>query len=76
MPSLQESFEIAYCGVTIKITPVVNGSDMQFVVKLPTREVTIEPVLDEDLLSLWQEIPAGPTELAEAIGSIIEERDM
>lgn len=43
MPTLQEPFEIAYCGVTIKITPVVNGSDMQYVVKLPTREVTIEP---------------------------------
>ena len=76
MAGLQEPFEIAYCGVTIKVTPVINGWDMQYIVQLPTREVTIETAFDEHEIDFWQEVPAGRTEIAQAIGSIIEEKYM
>lgn len=71
----EESFKIAYCGVTIEITPLVYGADMRYVVKLPTREVIIELAIDEDTVC-WHEVPDGKTELAEEIGSLIEESEM
>ena len=76
MRILNEPFEIAYCGVSLKVIPVINGSDMQYIVKLPTRELTIETVFDENEIDFWQEIPAGRSEIAEEIGLLIEGRDM
>ena len=61
MSILQPPFGIPYCGVTIKVIPVIDGSDMQYIVHLPTREVTIETAFDEDEIDFWQEIPAGRT---------------
>ena len=76
MSIIRQPFEIAYCGVTITIFPVIDGSDMKYLVQLPTRFVTIETVFDEDEIDFWQEVPAGRTEIAQAIGSIIEEKYM
>lgn len=45
-------------------------------VSLPTRKVTIQACLNDNQPGMWQEIPGGPTELAEAIGALIEERDL
>ena len=76
MSFVQEPFIIAYYGVSVKVTPIVKDTDIQYVVRLPTRTVRIETEFDENELHYWQEIPGGRTELAQEIGQIIEERDM
>ncbi len=76
MAILHKPFEIAYCGVRTKITPVVNGLNMQYIISIPTRQVTIEKESDEDKIDYWQEVAGGRTTLAEEIGRIIEGRDM
>lgn len=76
MAILQEPFEIAYCGVTTKITPVVDGLNMAYILTIPTRKVTIEKAFDADEMDYWQEVAGGRTILAEDIGAIIEKRDM
>ncbi len=77
MPTLQEPFEIAYCGVTVEIIPVVFGSDVHYIVKLPTREIILETAFDdENEIDCWQEIPAVRTEIAQEIGSLIESKYM
>ncbi len=73
---LMEPFEISYCGVTTKITPLANSDRMQYIVSLPTREVIIETKFDDDELHYWVETNGERTEVAEEIGAVIESRDM
>jgi len=70
-----ENFEIAFNGVTTKVTPVINGVNMRFIVHLPHRSVLIEMVLDPDEIQYWQEVPGGRSDLSEELGHLIELKD-
>ncbi|WP_147202802.1 hypothetical protein [Segetibacter aerophilus] len=76
MSAIQEPFYLAFGGVSTKVTPIVNGLDMMYLVELPTRSVMIQTVPDASEIDYWEEINIGRTALAEEIGRLIESRDM
>ena len=76
MKFADDSFEISYCGVSVKVTPVEREGDTQFVVTLPTRVLTLEMDMDSAGNPFWQEVPGGRTSVADEIGASIEDMEM
>ncbi len=74
MSDVQEPFTVSYCGVSVMVTPVVKEMDMQYKVNLPTREVLIETVEDDNEISIWVEVPGGRTGVAQELGELIEKK--
>lgn len=73
-----EDIEIAYLGVTIKVShsfykpaSTIPGR-IRYTCHLPTGEVTVEQQLNEDDSFYWAQVPGGRTPLAEELGYAIE----
>jgi hypothetical protein len=75
MAETLQPFYISLYGVTTKVTPVLSGLSMQYVVSLPTWDAQIEMIAANDMQGHWIEVERGKTELAEIVGQEIEQRE-
>lgn len=73
MAKLEKHFIVAYCGVSIKVTPIIDGPHIQYLVKLPTRQVVLEKSKNDQC---WVEASRGMTTISNEIGAMIQNRDI
>ena len=70
----EEDFFIEYAGKPLKITPVVNGGNIYFIVHFKTPIIIAEGMIDEGWV--WYEAGKGETPLSQELGTIIESMDL
>jgi hypothetical protein len=68
-----EDFFIDYNGHKVKVSPVINGGNIFFIVHFTTPVTIAEGLVGEEWR--WYEPGKGETSLAAALGEIIELQD-
>ena len=69
-----EDFFIEYKGTQLKITPVINGGNIYFIVHFNTPVIIAEGMIHEEWV--WYEAGQGETPLSQELGKIIETMDL
>lgn len=73
MPN-DEDFFISFAGRQVKVSPVINGGNIYFIVHFSTPVIIAEALIDE--IWQWYEADKGATTLAAELGEIIEAMDI
>ncbi len=69
-----EDFFIDYRGNNIRVSPVINGGNIYFIVHFTTPVVIAEGLVNDSWL--WFEVDKGETSLSAELGEIIERMDV
>lgn len=69
-----EDFFIEYEGNQLRVSPVINGGNIYFIVHLKTPVVIAEGMVNETWA--WYEVGKGETPLSAELGEIIENMDI
>jgi hypothetical protein len=69
-----EDFFITYKGNQVKVTSVINGGNIYFIVHFKIPVIIAEGFVDEAWV--WHEVDKGETVLSAELGEIIEKMDI
>ncbi len=68
-----EDFFIDYKGNQVRVSPVINGGNIYFIVHFETPVIIAEGMVNESWL--WYEAGKGETSLSAELGEILERMD-
>jgi hypothetical protein len=68
-----KDFYIDYKGNQVRVSPVINGGNIYFIVHFKTPVIIAEGLVNEAWL--WFEVGKGETSLSMELGEIIERMD-
>ncbi len=68
-----KDFYIDYKGTQVRVSPVINGGNIYFIVHFKTPVIIAEGMVNEAWL--WFEVGKGETSLSMELGEIIERMD-
>jgi hypothetical protein len=74
MPEDEEDFYINYKGSNLRVSPVINGGNIYFIIHFKTPVTIAEGMVNESWL--WFEVGKGETTLSAELGEIIESMDV
>lgn len=70
----EEDFFIVFTGRQVRVSPVINGGNIYFIVHLAAPVIIAEELVGETWQ--WYEADKGATPLAAELGQIIEAMDI